>query len=247
MRSCSARTVKAAALAAAALLAAAPAPATAIDCTLGGCIDAARLPMRSGVDMAEIIARAQRFFRADAPVYVVSSDVVRTPLPYMLPRQEPLVTRHQIHIPEIYHAQVELLRRGAPRFVWRYIIGHEMAHVYQEELKLLEAMVAPVGNKVVLAELHADYLAGFFMAAEFGLPAQAIEELLREMRTLPSGRPGTPGYHGAPAQRFFMVGQGALSAYRRPRPTLAEASVAGIDCVFGMVLGSGAAACGGRR
>ncbi|MEL6316889.1 MAG: hypothetical protein AAFR16_04525 [Pseudomonadota bacterium] len=227
------RAASLAALAAAAAALGAPAPARAIDCDFGGCTDVARLPPGS-VDMAEIVRRAQGFFETDAKVYIVSSARVQAVLPYMLPRQPPFVARNQIHIPEIYHAVTELKYGARPHFVWHYIIGHEMAHAHQKDLRLVEAMSAPI-DSVVIAELHADFLAGFFMARNYALSAAAVEELLREIQDLPAGQPGEQDYHGAPGERFFAATQGALYALARPAPTLRAASAQGVRCVFDII------------
>lgn len=220
-------------LAALTLAALAPHSASAADCADGGCIDVAVMPPSEGADMAGILRRAQRFYRVQATAYIVSSAAARATLPYMLPRQEPFVRSHQIHIPEIYHARTELNQRGKRHFVWHYILGHEMAHVYQEELGLIEAMSGPFkNNSVVLAELHADYLAGFFMAREFKMDAVSIDNLLKEISDLPVGERGATDYHGEPGERFFIATQGALAAFRRPTPSLSAASSLGVNCAF---------------
>ncbi len=203
----------------------------AADCALGGCIDASRLPPAPTADMADIVARAQAFFGVDTKVYIVSSAAAGAVLPYYQPALPPIVAEGQIQIPEIYHAVREAAAGGRPHYVWHYIIGHEMAHAYQDATGLIAAMRAPV-DSVILAELHADYLAGYFMAAEFGLSSGAIDQLLRELKVLPSGRPGEPSYHGSVTQRFVAATQGALLALARPRPDLAEASRRGALCVF---------------
>lgn len=228
------RTLIATAVAAAAPVALAPAPASAIDCSFGGCIDVAGLPAGGGVDLADILRRAQRFYGTSAKAYIVSSEDVEAWLPYMLPRQEPFVMRHQIHIPEIYHFKTEFEHKGQEHFVWHYIIGHEMAHVYQEERDLIEAMSGPF-ESVVLAELHADFMAGFFMASEFRMKASTIDNVLRELKELPTGQRGDRDYHGEPGERFFITTQGALAAFKQPRPTLAQASAQGVRCAFDLL------------
>lgn len=228
------KSLFAVALAIAALLA--PGAARAADCGFGGCIDVASMPAGGGADMAEILRRAQRFYKSKATAYIVSSQDARATLPYMLPRQEPYVMAHQIHIPEIYHARTEIGQSGKKHFVWHYIIGHEMAHVYQEELGLIEAMAGPFkNNSVVLAELHADYMAGFFMAREYRIDAVTIDNLLKELKELPVGERGSSSYHGEPGERFFITTQGALAAFRRPTPTLSQASSAGVKCAFDLL------------
>ena len=210
--------------------------ARAADCAHGGCIDIATLPPTPHSDMAGVLSRAQRFFRTRATAYIVSSQSAAATLPYMLPRQKPFVLEHQIHIPEIYHARTEIKQSGRKHYVWHYILGHEMAHVYQEELGLIEAMSGPFkNNSVVLAELHADYMAGFFMAREFRVDSVTIDNLLRELKELPVGPKGSASYHGQPGERFFITTQGALAAFRRPTPTLEQASAMGVNCAFDLL------------
>lgn len=242
MRSCWARGTKAALIALAAAAALSAPPAQAADCGFGGCVPVSRMPASGGADMAAILRRAQRFFGVQAEAYIVSSDDVKARLPYMLPRQEPFIMTNQIHIPEIYHARTEINHIGKKHYVWHYILGHEMAHVYQKENNLIELMSAPFPNKsVVIAELHADYLAGFFMASEFHLSATTIDNLLRELKDLPVGPRGAADYHGEPGQRFFVTTQGALAAFKRPTPTLREASGAGVECVLNLLFLEGQA------
>lgn len=210
------------------------APAAAQDCGDGGCIaDIERLPGGPYVDIGDIVRRARRFYGVDTRAYIVSSDRSGQILPYYLRRDPPIVMRGQIQIPEIYYAGTELKNRGQQHYVWHYIIGHEMAHAYQDRLRLVEAMRGIYANKsVVMVELHADFLAGFFLAKEFGLSGVAIDNLLRELRDLPSGGPDSPSYHGEVGERFFMATQGALMAFQRPTPTLQDASARGVRCAF---------------
>lgn len=217
-------------LAAVLIVAGVSTPAAAIDCARGGCIDASRLPPGPGVDWRDLISRAQRFFSADAGVFIVSSAEVQASLPYILPRQVS-ISVNQIHIPEIYHAQIEARYAGAPHYIWHYIVGHEMAHAYQYRLGVVEALEGPF-DSVVAAELHADYLAGFFLAREYGLSIAAIDQLLEELRSLPSGKPGDFSYHGEPEQRFFALMQGALYSLGRPAPSREDASVSGLELAF---------------
>lgn len=211
-------------------------PAAAVDCALGGCIDATRLPAASGLNWADLVGRAQRFFGVSANAYIVSSSSMRAYLPYMLPRQA-TISADQIHIPEIYHAQIEARHAGHQHFVWHYIIGHEMAHGYQYRLRLVEAMKGPF-DSVVAAELHADFLAGFFLAREYGLQPVAINQLLSEIQQLPTGRPGDQAYHGEPTQRFYIAMQGALFALKRPSPSREDASVKGLELAFELAQGA---------
>ncbi len=214
-----------------------PGAAMARDCTDGGCIaDLERLPGGEHVDVGDVVRRARRFFGVNARAYLVSSESTRAFLPYYLRRDPPIVMRGQIHIPEIYYAGTELKNRGHKHYVWHYIIGHEMAHAYQDGLKLVEAMRGVYANRsVVMVELHADFLAGFFLSREFGLSSVAIDNLLRELRDLPSGGPDSPSYHGETGERFFMATQGALMAFQRPTPNLQEASARGVRCAFDLL------------
>lgn len=209
----------------AACVVAAPPPAVALDCEFEACLDVSLLP--GGVDWADLVDRGQRFFAIDTRVYIVSFEKVRAPLPYMQRALPPIPA--QVHIPEIYHAAIESKHSGERHYVWHYIIGHEFAHVYQDELKLIEALRAPYRNRSHVAfELHADFLAGFFIASQYGLSINAIDNIFDELNALPSGEPGDETYHGEPHQRFYMATQGALMALRSPRPSLAQASAEGV-------------------
>ena len=202
-------------------------PAAAIDCEFEGCLDVTRLPGGS-VNWAQLVQRCQRFFGATTRVYIVSFSRVRANLPYMQRALPPIP--EQIHIPEIYHATIERQHAGQPHFVWHYILAHEFAHVYQDRLDLISALQFTYADeKHVEFELHADFLAGFFLASEYGLHMEALDQIMAEVNALPSGRPEDATYHGEPHQRYFLATQGALLALRRPRPTLAEATAEGIN------------------
>lgn len=217
--------------------AAAPEGAFARDCGDGGCVaDIERLPGGEFVDVGDIVKRARRFFRVDAKAYIVSSERSGAVLPYYLRKDPPVVMNGQIHVPEVYYWGTEYKNRGKQHFIWHYIIGHEMAHAYQDRFKLVEAMRGVYANRsVVMVELHADFMAGFFMAREFGLSSVAIDNLLRELRDLPSGGPDSPSYHGETGERFFMATQGALTAFQQPTPTLQQASARGVRCAFDLL------------
>lgn len=229
-------------LAAALWLSASAAAFAAGDCGLGGCIDVTRLPAAPTADLGAITLEAQRFFGVEAKVYIVSSAGAGATLPYYAPALPPIIAKGQVHIPEIYHAITEATAAGQPHYIWHYIVGHELAHAFQDQVGLIEAMTAPV-DSVVIAELHADYLAGFFMASRYDLSAGAVDQLLREMKELPSGRPGEPSYHGEVGQRFFAATQGALLArsaeFDGAAPdAAARVSAEGVRCVFD-ILGLG--------
>ncbi|MEO1294084.1 MAG: hypothetical protein AAFV62_14895, partial [Pseudomonadota bacterium] len=135
--------LKGAAVALTLCLAVPPTPAKAIiDCSIGGCFDASTLPPSGPNDIAEVIRSSWNFFGVNPSVYIVSASEVRATLPYLLPEQEG-IGRDQIHIPEIYHASIELQHAGARHFIWHYIIGHEMAHAFQKRTKLLNALDTP--------------------------------------------------------------------------------------------------------
>lgn len=200
-------------------------PARAIDCEYERCLDASSLP-GSGLNWGDLIRRAQRFFGVDTRTYIVSFSRVDAKLPYLQRAFPPIP--EQIHIPEIYHAIIEAQHAGERHFVWHYILGHEYAHAYQERLKLIDAMLQ-YDRRHVAFELHADFLAGYFVASEYGMQMQALDQIMAEVSALPSGEPTDPTYHGTPHQRWWMATQGALLSLRRPRPRLGVASAEGIQ------------------
>ena len=218
-------------------------PARAADCTHGGCLNLAPLAAGEGVTFGDIVRRAERFFGVRANAYLVGALEAQATLPYMLPRQEPFVTAHQIHIPELYHFRVNQVFKDRTLLVWHFIIGHEMAHVYQEESKLLEAMSGPF-RSVLIAELHADFLAGYFLAKELKISQADLDTLSEKLAQLPSGEKGSPDYHGSTGERYWATTQGSLAAYRRPPLSLGQASSEGVQCAFDLSVG-GVQASGG--
>lgn len=210
----------------AAALCGAASPAWALDCEFERCLDAARLP-GAVVPWRRIISRGQRLFGISTKVYIVSFAQVSARVPYLQRANTEFAVPEEVHIPEIYHATIEAQHAGREHYIWHYIIGHEFAHSYQDRIGLIDAFTFPK-NANTSFELHADFLAGFFIAREFGLALDAIDQIFDEVRLLPNGERGTSQYYGEPTQRYYMATQGALLALRHPTPSLAEASAEGI-------------------
>ncbi|MCI4662473.1 MAG: hypothetical protein MRY63_11720 [Neomegalonema sp.] len=208
------------------------AQAQILDCSIMDCLDASYLPPSGPNDMAEVIRRAQGFYGVDTRVYVVSHRESAAKLPVFVLKRPGLIDADQIHVPDIYHASIEFQHAGEKHFIWHYIIGHEMAHAFQKHSRLIEAMGAGMFRSNVAVELHADFMAGFFLGREYGLDVLAIDQLARELETIPAGKPGDVHFHGAPRQRYFVMTQGALFALRRPVPTLNEANAEAIGVAF---------------
>ncbi|MEO1303959.1 MAG: hypothetical protein AAFV37_03210 [Pseudomonadota bacterium] len=207
--------------------------AASIDCELASCIDLSDLDGSSGVDWSTLINDANEFYETDTNVYLVSAFDEGISSPYFLPEQES-VTKGQIHIPDIYHWVVSNGRADDAESIWKFIVGHEMAHAYQVRANLDKSLVGPFDSVVVL-ELHADYLAGFFLTKRYGLSVTELDSILNEVERLPTGEPGDPDFHGAHAQRVIMVTRGALFAVADPGADLKGASICGLEMALELI------------
>ncbi|MBX2856652.1 MAG: hypothetical protein KTR21_16815 [Rhodobacteraceae bacterium] len=212
-------------------------PARAIDCDWADdqCLDASRLP--GGVGWSELVRRGHRFFGIDTKVYIVGHADVRARIPYMQRALPPL--KAQVHIPEVYHARVESDHAGQEHYIWHYIVSHEFAHVYQDSIGFIDALrLASPGQSHQMFELHADFLAGFFIGREYSLPLPVLDQLLNELNTLPAGDVTAVDFHGSTRQRYFVATQGALLGRSRPNMTLSQATAEGLNVVWDLVLPS---------
>jgi hypothetical protein len=109
-------------------------------------------------------------------------------------------------------------------FIIMATCAHEFGHIKQFELDANPHLERTVG--VYGPELHADFLAGYFIRifAE-RVPQTKLYEIGREWATL--GHPTIPGSHGTSAQRVQSIEAGFYYAMRTPGRTFSGAFAAG--------------------
>lgn len=215
------------------------APARAQDCAIIDCVNLGGMGVQAGVDLGGIIFKANAFFGVDVSVYLTSAEDTGMKSPVYLPLQ-PGIGRAQVQVPDIYHAMTFASKDKA--YVWQYVIGHEVAHAYQDRTGISSALKFPFSSDVAV-ELHADFLAGFFLARQYGLSGMALDGVLDEVQRLPTGKPGDADFHGSHAQRVVMVSRGALLGLTQPEYQVSDASACAVDLVFG-ILASSRGECG---
>lgn len=105
-------------------------------------------------------------------------------------------------------------RSGVPTeemrlLAFEVIVGHEFAHVYQVRKNLTERlMVAEPTGKFI--ELHADFMAGWFMSQRHNLTTDILQFVANVLFERGDQAVGLSGHHGTKADRFSAVLQGYL-------------------------------------
>ena len=188
-------------------------------------------PLETHPLFATLPSRARAFFSVDLDFYLVDGAAIGANLPYMLPRQPPLILRSQVHIPREYVAEIEALE-AYNKEVAAFVVGHEAAHAYQERTGLLDRLLLVSGlDTVLLMELQADYLGGFFAGVATGPKMKAHDAIIEQIKLLPSGRPRDPEFHGLFGDRFSLSSTGFLNATRYPAVDVDKASNLALDVV----------------
>jgi hypothetical protein len=112
------------------------------------------------------------------------------------------------------------------------ICAHEFAHIYQFRSGYHKELTDMVDGKVRLAELHADFLAGYFLArrkAEFTqLDIQGAGALIE---SLGDTEFSSPEHHGTPAQRVRAI-EGGYSYGKAGTHAIGEAAREGSKMVL---------------
>jgi hypothetical protein len=92
------------------------------------------------------------------------------------------------------------------------ILGHEFAHIYQVRKGHVEPLRMAAGGGAKYVELHADFMAGWFMSQRSQTTFGVLERVTDTLFARGDNKVGTPGHHGTKAERFAAVLQGYLRA-----------------------------------
>lgn len=106
------------------------------------------------------------------------------------------------------------------------ICAHECGHIYQFDNGYQQLLASDTAQ---LTELHADYLAGYYLGRD---RTHSMEQVLAFARSLFSHGDynfNSPRHHGTPTQRVLAMGQGYLAGYGNL--DLATAARRGADIV----------------
>lgn len=110
------------------------------------------------------------------------------------------------------------------------IVAHEFGHVLQYKLGHALALRSPRGVKLV--ELHADFLAGFYMGLrQARLPEMPLEEVFKEFWSIGDRKFDSPGHHGTHEERLHAVARGYRLGRNEPTTPIERAADRGAAIV----------------
>jgi hypothetical protein len=107
------------------------------------------------------------------------------------------------------------------------VLAHEYAHCFQT----IHNLNFQVGLTWKYQELHADYLAGVFMATAYDLDNSAVEKLFENFYSIGDHNRFSPAHHGTPQERRCAFLEGYFFAKENPKQ-LWYASSYGVDYVY---------------
>jgi hypothetical protein len=113
------------------------------------------------------------------------------------------------------------------------VLAHECAHVFQlASADLLKRLVKDKNN-AVLAELHADFLAGYYLARKRNVTPELLTVMQRVFVYQGAYNRSDPNYHGTPGLRGAAMDTGYFAA--QDGKDFAQASEIGARYVSGLV------------
>ena len=109
-----------------------------------------------------------------------------------------------------------------------YVVAHEYAHIKQFQAKLIEPLAA--GRRTVKrAELHADYMAGYYLGVrKLDQPTLSLRPAGAQVWSFGDTAVDSPSHHGTPRERLDAAERGFLAAYEA-RMNVDRAFQAGYD------------------
>jgi hypothetical protein len=119
------------------------------------------------------------------------------------------------------------------------IVAHEFAHILQYRARYYEDLLTKdKGGTVRCVELHADFMAGWFL----GLPSQSdfvtidsIDAFAESLYRRGDTDFTNPQHHGTYAQRYAAMLKGFFLGHSRPSASLSSIAQLGADFVVGLV------------
>ncbi len=88
------------------------------------------------------------------------------------------------------------------------VIAHEFAHILQCSDPDLFLRLASAHGSVKFLELHADFIAGYYMGTKFAAKPWALETLSRKIFELGDTHFNSPGHHGTAEERHIALKAG---------------------------------------
>jgi hypothetical protein len=113
------------------------------------------------------------------------------------------------------------------------VLAHECAHVFQLASPDLLRYLVQGQTSAVLAELHADFLAGYYLARKRNVTPESLTTMQRVFVYQGAYDRKDPNYHGTPGLRGAAMDTGYFAA--KDGKSFAEASEIGAKYVRGLV------------
>ncbi len=88
------------------------------------------------------------------------------------------------------------------------VIAHEFAHIIQFSDPALYRRLSKAHSTVKFLELHADFIAGYYMGTKFGHKPEDLETLARKIFELGDNNFTNVGHHGTPQERHVALRAG---------------------------------------
>jgi hypothetical protein len=113
------------------------------------------------------------------------------------------------------------------------VLAHECAHVFQLASSDLLKILMKGQTSAVLCELHADFLAGYYLARKRNVTPESLTAMQRVFVYQGAYDRADPNYHGTPGLRGAAMDTGYFAA--KDGKSFAEASEIGARYVRGLV------------
>lgn len=107
------------------------------------------------------------------------------------------------------------------------VIAHEFAHIIQFSQPGLYDRLLKSHGTVKFLELHADFMAGYYMGTKFGDKPGDLETLSRKIFELGDNNFTNPGHHGTPQERHIALKAGFRYYVANPKSEVAAALAEG--------------------
>ena len=88
------------------------------------------------------------------------------------------------------------------------VCAHECAHVHQYDTGLFEELKGEFKTNSVLAELHADFISGYYLGQRSGATEQHLRSFASTIFKFGDYSYNDPAFHGTPGQRAASIEKG---------------------------------------
>ncbi|UXX84547.1 hypothetical protein [Roseovarius pelagicus] len=107
------------------------------------------------------------------------------------------------------------------------VIAHEFTHIIQFSDRDLYSRLSKAHSTVKFLELHADFVAGYYMGTKFSHRSEDLETLARKIFELGDNNFTNIGHHGTPQERHVALRAGFRYYVNNPNSNITAALVEG--------------------